>query len=74
MYLRLFAIIFLATSLAGCGIFGGGEDKDVAAKPPIDLDRPATKALIKTLPQGLIGDNQNARHTDEELKGDGGKP
>ena len=74
MTLRLFAIIFLALTLAGCGIFGGGKNKEAAAEPPVDSNRPATKEIIKSLPKGLIGDNQNARHTNEELKGDGGKP
>ena len=75
MYLRLPVTIFLAATLAGCGIFGGGKSKqEAAAKPPVDLDRPATKEIIKSLPKGLIGDTQNARHTNEELKGDGGKP
>lgn len=75
MNLRPLAIIFLAATLAGCGIFGGGKSKqEAAAKPPVDINRPAIKGIIKSLPKGLIGDTQNARHTNEELKGDGGKP
>lgn len=75
MHLRLLATVFLAAILAGCGIFGGGKSKQgAAAEPPVDLDRPAIKEIIKSLPKGLIGDTQNARHTNEELKGDGGKP
>lgn len=75
MYLRTFAIIALAASLAGCGIFGGGNSgSEASAEPPVDSNRPATKELLKTLPRGLIGDTQNALHTNEELKGDGGTP
>ena len=74
MFLRLIGTIFLAATLAGCGIFGGKNKDQSGAKPPIDANRPATKELLKSLPEGLIGDSQNARYTNEELKGDGGKP
>jgi hypothetical protein len=75
MYLRLVVALFLAATLAGCGVFGGGKGKtEAAARPPVDSNRPPTKDIIKSLPKGLIGDSQNARHTNEELKGDGGKP
>lgn len=73
MFIRAFVTVILAATLAGCGIFGGKNKDQAGADPPIDANRPATKELLKSLPEGLIGDTQNARYSNEELKGDGGK-
>lgn len=70
---KLLVVALIVLPLSGCGIFGG-KDKAAAARPPADLDRPATKDLIRGLPEGLVGDKENARYTNEELKGDGGRP
>ncbi len=71
--MRFLIILVLSFSLSACGIFGifGGDDKD--SDDPIPLgpnNTPRTKDQLKRLPDGLIGDQENARHTNEDLKGD----
>lgn len=71
---KLIVTLLLAASLGGCSIFGGKDKTEASAEPPVDANRPSTKALLKGLPKGLIGDTDNVSYTNEELKGDGGRP
>lgn len=69
---RLIAALILSLSLAGtltgCGIFGGSESADLIEDKPNDA--PATKDLVKDLPHDMRGDTENARHTNQPLRGD----
>ena len=68
----LITAIFLSGTLSACstisGIFGGSESaelvEDDSGRPP------ATKDQIKGLPDDLRGDTENARHTNQPLRGD----
>lgn len=64
-------------STAACGFFSGRTDSDDAKveSGPEDVVYdtrvgPNTKRLIRELPEGLVGDHENARHTSETLRGD----
>lgn len=60
------ALLVLSFGLGGCSWF---ESKD---KSPIDLGAvgPSTKQQLKSLPKGLVGDDDNSLHTSEVLRGD----
>lgn len=70
--------LLLPLALAGCGLFGiGGGDKDnskVESGPSDAIfdtrEGPNTKRLVKDSDIGLVGDKANARHTNEDLRGD----
>lgn len=64
----LMTSIFLASSLSACGIFSGSESAELIEENTGDA--PATKDLVKTLPHDLRGDTENARHTNQPLRGD----
>ena len=60
------AILVLSLSLGGCSFF---ESKKSS---PIDLGSvgPSTKQQLKSLPKGLVADEDNSLHTSEVLRGD----
>lgn len=53
-------------ALSGCSLF---ESKN---KTPIDLGAvgPRTKDQLKTVPNGILPDEENSLHTSQELRGD----
>lgn len=58
-------IAISASTLSGCGYFESNNTLDVLKRPD---DTPYTKELIKSLPEGLRGDTENARYTGERLR------
>lgn len=69
---RLMTALILSLSLAGtltgCSIFGGSESADLVED---SSDGPPTvKRLLKTLPHDMRGDTENARHTNQPLRGE----
>jgi hypothetical protein len=60
--------LFLAGTLSACGMFGGSESADIVEANPNSA--PPTKELLKGLPNDLRGDTENARHTNQPLRGD----
>ena len=57
--------------LGGCSLFERKtESLPVVHKP--GEDPPFTKDVVEALPDGLLGDSENARHTGEILRGDTG--
>ena len=68
----LLTTIFLAGALSACstisGIFDGSESAELVEDD--SGGPPATKDQIKGLPDDLRGDTENARHTNQPLRGD----
>lgn len=65
MYLRVIIVASASLALAACGIFGGGKDDDIVFD---QRTGPNTERLVKDLPDGLVGDQENARYTNDELR------
>ncbi len=64
----LIVSLSLAGTLTGCGIFGDEESADLIEENPASA--PTTKDLVKGLPHDMRGDTENARHTNQPLRGD----
>ncbi len=62
---KSFLIPVIALALSGCGIFGGGKEAEVVFDENVGPD---TRALVNSLPKGLIGDKENALHTQDNLR------
>lgn len=60
--------IFLSSSLSACGMFGGSESAELVEEN--SNDAPPTKDLVKGLPHDMRGDTENARHSNQPLRGD----
>lgn len=65
MFLRVIFVVSASLALAACGIFGGGKDDDIVFD---QRTGPNTKRLVEELPDGLVGDQENARYTNDELR------
>lgn len=64
MFRQISVLLVAGALLAGCGIFGKKE-------PEFIFDEevgPNTKAQVETLPEGLVGDTENSRHTNQDLR------
>lgn len=59
-------LILLTLALGACGLFGGDEP-DISAIPASEVP---TKTLLETVPEGLLPDAENVRHTNETLRAD----
>ena len=72
--MRILVFISLVLGLSACGtikgIFGGGGD---TGAPLIAEEATPTKDLLKNRPEGLLPDYENQRHTQDDLKSDGGQ-
>ena len=68
MQKNILGLVLLSSTFAlgGCGIFENSN------KTPIDLGAvgPRTKDQLKTVPDGLLPDEENSLHTSQELRGD----
>lgn len=72
-FLAVFAVLLLAFGAAACG----GKNKELKGGPLAVSDDqlgPNTGDALKDKPKGLPGDKENARYTNETLRGqdDGG--
>ena len=66
--LFIFGLILSVFLIAACSGNKEGRQGPLAIAEA-DLG-PDTKDLIKELPQGLVGDKINARHTNQDLRGE----
>ena len=65
MFLRVIVLAAVSLTVSACGIFGGGKDDDIVFD---QRTGPNTKQLVEDLPDGLVGDEENARYTNDELR------
>ena len=64
---KLLLMPMVAAGLSACSIFGGSDKDDIV----FDVRTgPNTRALVEDLPDGLVGDRENAVHTTDQLRAD----
>ena len=69
---RIFTLLVMSFSLLALVACGGAKKEDIEGPLAVAEDElgPDTKDVVKDLPRGLVGDKENAKYTNDNLRGE----